>query len=205
MARSGRPTVIISPIGCRPPSRLRRRCLSCSLSTIREGLTIVEVNGIMGPLVRFPEVWRRITSRIATRRRSEPPEHRVAFAVGLIALGAKIAKADGVVTVDEVNAFKEVFKVPEGETKIVADMFNLAKLDVAGYETYAERLATMFRGNRKLLEDVLDGLFHIAKSDGVLHSREEQVLAAVAKRFGMTDTEFAHVKTRHVIDAKRNP
>ena len=115
-----------------------------------------------------------------------------------------MAKADGVVTMDEVNAFKEVFKVPEGEMKIVADMFNLAKLDVAGYEIYAERLATMFRGNRKLLEDVLDGLFHIAKSDGVLHPREEQFLTAVAKRFGMTDTEFAHVKARHVIDAKRN-
>ena len=180
--------------------------MSCIiLSHNREGLTIVELNSVRGKLLRFSEAWRRITSWISTRRRLEPPEHRVAFAVGLIALGAKMAKADGVVTMDEVNAFKEVFKVPEGEMKIVADMFNLAKLDVAGYETYAERLATMFRGNRKLLEDVLDGLFHIAKSDGVLHSREEQFLAAVAKRFGMTDTEFAHVKARHVIDAKRNP
>jgi DnaJ like chaperone protein len=163
------------------------------------------LNGISGRLVRFSEVWRRIRSWIATRSGTEPAEDRVAFAVGVIALGAKMAKADGVVTMDEVNAFKEVFKVPEGEMKIVADMFNLAKLDVAGYETYAERLVTMFRGNPKLLEDVLDGLFHIAKSDGVLHSREEQFLAAVAKRFGMTDTEFTYVKARHVIDAKRNP
>jgi DnaJ like chaperone protein len=132
-----------------------------------------------------------------------PAENQVAFTVGVIALGAKMAKADGVVTMDEVNAFKEVFKVPEGEMKNVARVFNLAKQDVAGYEAYAEQLAT--KGNRKLLEDVLEGLFHIAKADDALHGREEQFLAGVAKRFGMTDTEFAYIKARHVIAAKRNP
>jgi DnaJ like chaperone protein len=116
-----------------------------------------------------------------------------------------MAKADGVVTMDEVNAFKEVFKVPEGEMKNVARVFNLAKQDVAGYEAYAEQLATMFKGNRKLLEDVLDGLFHIAKADEQLHPKEEQFLAGVAKRFGMTDTEFAYINARHVIASKRNP
>src|SRR3984893_12881778 len=87
-----------------------------------------------------------------------PAENQVAFTVGVIALGAKMAKADGVVTMDEVNAFKEVFKVPDGEMKNVARVFNLAKQDVAGYEAYAEQLATMFKGNRKLLEDVLESL-----------------------------------------------
>ncbi len=63
----------------------------------------------------------------------------------------------------------------------------------------------MFKGNRKLLEDVLEGLFHIAKADEVLHPREEQYLAGVAKRFGITDTEFAFIKARQVIGANRNP
>ena len=125
--------------------------------------------------------------------------------MGVVALGAKMAKADGQVTMDEVNAFKEVFKVPEGEMKNVARVFNLAKQDVAGYEDYAEQLATMFKGNRKLLEDVLDGLFHIAKADETLHPGEEQFLAQVAKRFGFTDSEFSYIKARHVVAAKRNP
>lgn len=134
-----------------------------------------------------------------------PAENQVAFTVGVIALGAKMAKADGVVTMDEVNAFKEVFKVPEGEMKNVARVFNLAKQDVSGYEAYAEQLSTMFKGNRKLLEDVLEGLFHIAKADEALHPGEEQFLAQVAKRFGFTDTEFSYIKARHVVAAKRNP
>jgi DnaJ like chaperone protein len=134
-----------------------------------------------------------------------PAENQVAFTVGVIALGAKMAKADGVVTMDEVNAFKEVFKVPDGEMKNVARVFNLAKQDVAGYEAYAEQLATMFKGNKKLLEDVLEGLFHIAKSDEVMHPAEEKFLADVAKRFGISDTEFSYIKARHVIASKRNP
>ena len=132
-------------------------------------------------------------------------ENQVAFTVGVIALGAKMAKADGVVTMDEVNAFKEVFKVPDGEMKNVARVFNLAKQDVAGYEAYAEQLATMFKGNRKLLEDVLEGLFHIAKADDQLHPNEEQFLAGVSKRFGFPETEFSYIKARHVAAHKRNP
>jgi DnaJ like chaperone protein len=133
------------------------------------------------------------------------PEDQVAFTVGVIALGAKMAKADGVVTVDEVNAFKEAYKVSDAEMKHAARVFNLAKQDVAGYEAYAEQLAIMFKGNRKLLEDVLEGLFHIAKADDALHPGEEQFLGQVAKRFGFTDTEFSYIKARHVIAAKRNP
>jgi DnaJ like chaperone protein len=134
-----------------------------------------------------------------------PGEHQVAFTVGVIALGAKMAKADGVVTNDEVNAFKEVFKIPAGEMKNVAQIFNMAKQDATGYEAYAEQLASMLKGNRELLKDVLEGLFHIAKADNVLHPREVEFLGQVAKLFGITETEFGYIKVRHVIVTKRNP
>ncbi len=135
----------------------------------------------------------------------QPPQDQVAFTVGVIALGAKMAKADGVVTPDEVAAFKEVFRVPPGEIHNVARIFNLAKEDVAGYEAYAEQLANMFRDNRELLEDVLEGLFHIAAADNVLHPMEEEYLAAVANRFGFTKAEFLSIRARFVPDVKADP
>ena len=135
----------------------------------------------------------------------EAGKDQVAFTVGVIALGAKMAKADGVVTRDEVNALKKVFKIPAGEMKNVANIFNLAKQDVIGYQAYAEQLAAMLKGNRRLLEDVLEGLFHIANADQVLHAREVEFLAEVAKRFGITKTAFSHIKARHVVVTKRNP
>src|SRR5262245_18229108 len=109
------------------------------------------------------------------------PERQVAFTVGVIALGAKMAKADGVVTMDEVKAFKEVFKVPQGEMGKMSRIFNAAKKDAVGYEAYASQLASLLKGNRKLLEDVLEGLFLIAMADGVFHPNEEHFLAVVAK------------------------
>jgi DnaJ like chaperone protein len=127
-------------------------------------------------------------------------ENQVAFTVGVIMLGAKMARADGVVTADEVEAFKSAFKVSNAEMKQAARVFNLAKQDVAGYETCAEQLVIVFKGNRKLLEDVLEGLFHIAKADEALHPEEEQFLAQVARRFGFTDAEFNRIKARHAIE-----
>jgi DnaJ like chaperone protein len=132
-------------------------------------------------------------------------DNQVAFTVGVIVLGAKMARADGIVTRDEVNAFKEAFKVSDAEMKHAARVFNLAKQDVTGYETCAEQLVIAFKGNRKLLEDVLEGLFHIAKADEALHPEEEQFLEQVANLFGFTEPEFSCIKARHVVAAKRNP
>ena len=133
------------------------------------------------------------------------PDNEVPFTVGVIALSAKMAKADGSVAADEVKAFKEAFKVSAAEMKQVAPVFNSAKRDAANFEDSAEQLVTVFRGNRKLLEDVLDGLFHIAKADGEVHRQEEQFLGEVAKRFGFTVSELNSIKARHLVAAKRNP
>ena len=39
----------------------------------------------------------------------------------------------------------------------------------------------------------------------MLHPREVEFLAEVAKRFGITKTEFSYIKARHVVVTKRNP
>ena len=85
---------------------------------------------------------------------NDTPEHQIAFTIGVIALGAKMAKADGVVTRDEVLAFKEVFKVPDEEMQNVSRIFDLSRKDIVGYEAYANQLASLLKDNDKLLEDV---------------------------------------------------
>ena len=144
-------------------------------------------------------------AEVERKPRDRSADNEVPFTLGVIALSAKMAKADGVITRDEVKAFKEAFRVSDGEMKHVARVFNLAKEDVTGYEDFAEDLVSVFKGNRKLLEDVLEGLFHIAKADQTLHPQEERFLRNVAKRFGLTDTEFNHIKARYVVATERNP
>jgi DnaJ like chaperone protein len=131
-------------------------------------------------------------------RNPTPPEKSVAFTIGMIGLGAKMAKADGVVTEDEIKAFKQVFHIPDGELAAVARVFNLAKQDVAGYETYAKQIAKLFDARHDVLEDVLDGLFHIAKADNAFHPGEHGFLAKVAAIFGFSEADFARIRARHV-------
>ena len=156
-------------------------------------------------------IWTRIAEALASigdsvgaflqaiaARNPTPPEKSVAFTIGMIGLGAKMAKADGVVTEDEIKAFKQVFHIPEGELAAVARVFNLAKQDVAGYETYARQIAKLFDSRHDVLEDVLDGLFHIAKADNAYHPGEHGFLARVAEIFGFSAADFASIRARHV-------
>ena len=125
-------------------------------------------------------------------------QDQVAFTIGVIALGAKMAKADGRVTRDEVNAFREVFQVPPSEFEHVKRVFNRARKDMAGYEGYAQQIAGLFRSNPGVLEDLLDGLFYIAKADGVIHPKEIDYLQNVAGIFGFSESEFARIRSGHL-------
>lgn len=134
---------------------------------------------------------------------SGDPELRrkVAFSVAMIALSAKIAKADGVVTQAEVRAFQEIFTIPENEARNVARLYDLAQQDIAGYEAYAEKMARLCGSGRHdcpMLADILDGLFHIAKADGVLHEREGAFLRRIAEIFQITDQYYQSILARHV-------
>jgi DnaJ like chaperone protein len=128
----------------------------------------------------------------------KPPEKSIAFTIAMIALGAKMAKADGVVTDDEVTAFFEVFHVPEKDVATVKRIYNQAKEDIAGYETYAAQVAKLFGAKSHVLESVLDGLFHIAKADGVIHPGELEYLESIAAVFGFKDAEWMRIRARHV-------
>lgn len=130
----------------------------------------------------------------------EGPQCDVAFTMGVIALCAKMAAADGVVTKDEIAAFRDVFKVPDGEEDNVRRVFDLAKQDVAGFEAYAQQVAALLKNDRQLLQDVLEGLFHIAAADGILHPAEEDYLKAVAQRFSISDAEFRKIRNYFVQD-----
>ncbi|MGE0503027.1 MAG: TerB family tellurite resistance protein [Rhizobiaceae bacterium] len=126
---------------------------------------------------------------------------KVAFSVAMIALSAKMAKADGVVTQDEIRAFRHIFAVPASEAHNVARLYDIAKADVAGFEVYAERMARLCgsgRPNCAMLTDILDGLFFIAKADGVLHEREGRFLHRISEIFQIEDTHYQTILARHV-------
>jgi DnaJ like chaperone protein len=161
---------------------------------------IIEVlGGFGGPVIDF-------LSRLSgSGREHQAPERSIAFTIGMIALGAKMAKADGIVTMDEIEAFKRVFHVPPEELQNLAKVFDYAKRDVAGYDAYARQIARLFASRPQILEDVMDGLFHIATADGRFHQHEFDYLERVAQIFGFGEREFARIKARHLHPPKDDP
>lgn len=119
---------------------------------------------------------------------------RVAFTIAVIVLGAKMAKADGRVTRDEVDAFKRVFQIPASETQNVARIFNAARQDASGFEPYARQMARLFADRPAVLEELLTCLFVIAKADGKIHDEEIAFLKGVAEIFGFDETAFARMR-----------
>jgi DnaJ like chaperone protein len=126
------------------------------------------------------------------------PPRDLLFTTGLVALAAKMAKADGVVVRHEVEAFERIVEVPATERDRVRRLFDLAKGTTEGFDAYARQLGEAFREEPKLLEDVLDGLFHIAKADGAVHEAELAYLRAVADAFRLTEHDFDRIAARHV-------
>ncbi|WP_146590845.1 molecular chaperone DjiA [Puniceibacterium confluentis] len=161
-------------------------------------------------------IWSRISEAVAALAKGEglsavfdklraPPERSVAFTIAVIALSAKMAKADGLVTRSEVSAFREVFQIAPEDEAGAARVFNLARQDVAGFEEYARRIGTMFGAETGTLCDLMEGLFRIAIADGSYHPAEDAFLIRVAQIFGLTDSQFRALRSRFVPDAVPDP
>lgn len=161
-------------------------------------------------------IWERIADALAAlaagegltevfERLRRAPETTVAFAIAVIALGAKMAKADGQVTRNEVAAFREVFYISPEEEANAARVFDLARQDVAGFDGYARQVARMFGERKDPLIDLVEGLFHVAVADGDLHPAENEFLSTVAEIFGLPEREFRRIRAQFAPDHHPDP
>lgn len=133
------------------------------------------------------------------------PIDQAGLVAALIGLGAKMAKADGQVRVEEIEAFQQIFKTDPQTEQSVAWFFDLARQTTRGYRGYARIIARKFRAQPAALEDVLDGLFHIALASGVITDDELKFLKKVSDIFGFSDREFARIRSAHTGEVNDDP
>jgi len=127
-----------------------------------------------------------------------PQPRDLILTTGLIALLAKMARADGVVLRSEIDAFEAVIVVPAKDHEKVRRLFRLAQETTAGFEAYAHQLARAFADEPALLDDIVEGLFLVARADGAIHEAEIDFIGAVAAIFGRDEAWFEAVIERHV-------
>ena len=127
------------------------------------------------------------------------------FALSLIVLSAKLSKADGNVSREELIAVKEKLKIPENEIDQVGKIFNKAKEESTGYEPYAQQIAQIYKNNINVLEEVINILFYIAEADGKVSSSEHAMIENIAKIFGLNQVQFDSIKESRKGSDKLNP
>jgi len=157
--------------------------------------------------------WNRIAGRAVRRvdaaecAQCPPglPGEDPAFSTAVTALGAKLARADGHAGDDEFATFAEVFQPEPGSERNVRSLYDLARQTTRGYESYAKRLARRYAACPQLLEDVLDGLFHIAVSDGRVSTHELDYLEDVSRLFGLSPLTYRRVKATHLGAVEDDP
>ena len=162
-------------------------------------------------------LWERIRAILADARERtlggvmEAVERRrrardaAVFSIALIALSAKLAKADGLVTDDEIEAFGSFFAYPPAEADKVRMLWDLAQQDTAGFDAYARQVGRLFAGEPGVLEDVLDCLFYVALADGVAHPEEMRLLEVATEAVGLGTGAWRRVRAAHVGAEKDDP
>ena len=127
------------------------------------------------------------------------------FALSLIILSAKLSKADGHVSKEELIAVKDKLQIPDSEIDQVAKIFNKAKDESTGYEPYAKQISEIFRDNINVLEEVINILFYIAEADGHVSNDEETMIANIAYIFGLSQKQYQSIKESRKTSDKLNP
>lgn len=180
-----------------------------------ENALAVKTHGV--PSLARKSLWQRIQEGIEEARRRtlgafldlmakrKARRDEVAFSIALIALSAKMAKADGIVTQDEITAFRDFFNYPPEQESKVRMLYDLAMQDVAGYEFYLNKVATIYDGDCAVLEDVLDCLFYVANADGIVHPKEIEFLDTAAKIFDMEPIAYRRLKALHFGQGDSDP
>ena len=127
------------------------------------------------------------------------------FALSLIVLSAKLSKADGKVSKEELVAVRDKLKIPENEIDSVGKIFNKAKEESTGYEPYAKQIAQIYKNNLNVLEEVINILFYIAEADGNVSQPELDMIQHIAQIFDLNKSQFNSIKESRKSSDKLNP
>jgi DnaJ like chaperone protein len=112
------------------------------------------------------------------------------FALGVVVLAAKVARADGPVRRQEIDAFKRSFRIPQESVREIGMLFDRARDSEEDPLIYARQLGDAFGDDPDKLEDLLCALFAIAQSDGPVNLAERDLLSAICRSLGLGRTSW---------------
>ena len=135
----------------------------------------------------------RSARKFSSKEQISQQQKQNVFALSIIVLSAKIAKADGQVTKEEIHSFKEKFNISSKDMPEVSKIFNESAKSSFGFKNIADQVGNLFSDNKFLLEQLLNNLFYIAEADGVTSTKEVEVLRSISQSFNFNEEDFQRV------------
>lgn len=123
-----------------------------------------------------------------------PEARKVSLIQSMAGLSAKVAKADGQVSENEIRTFKKIFDISEEDNDKIAHIFNHAKQTADNFEPYAFQLRLLAKDNLNLQESIIENLFKIAVSDGRFGEAELTIIRSVAQIIELPDGNFEAIR-----------
>ncbi len=167
------------------------------------GTVGLAIGGPLGALVGAGAGHMMFDRKSGRNEVDDADTRQIAFSIAFVTLAAKLAKADGRVTRDEIQVLHQLLDtldVPEEERGTVGEVFNLAKRDARGFEPYARQIAQLLGRDEAMLEDMLGILILICHADGVYHSAEREQIAEIGRIFGFSRDRVRRVELRFDAD-----
>ena len=129
----------------------------------------------------------------------------ITYTFSLIALAAKLAKIDGLVTKEEVDAFYRYFPMPAGGKAHAAELFYEAHDDPADSRLYARKIVTFYGDDQAVLLEVLLSLIKLATADVPMNVSEFRLLKKIADTLLFSDEEFSSVLREYFLPPSTSP
>lgn len=126
---------------------------------------------------------------------------QLTFFVGTFSMLAKLARSDGRITPQEVDAVERFMAVDLGldpeSRRAARGIFNKAVDSNETFQDYTAQFHEQFQGEPHLLEMMIDIMFKVSVSDGKITSTEESLILSAVRMFRLSEETYHKIRTRY--------
>jgi DnaJ like chaperone protein len=123
------------------------------------------------------------------------------FLIAIFSMLAKLAKADGQVTREEVKVIscfiEEKLNLTAELKKLALQTFRIAKNSSTPFDYYARHYREIFRGKPEMLENAIALFLAISFADGDFCFSEERLISLAVNIFGLSEDDYLRLKSQH--------
>ncbi len=137
-----------------------------------------------------------------SRAMNIPADSRSAFIVCVFSMLGKLASADGHVSPEEAAKVEDYMdfhlKLDRKTRSLALRVFRESVNSPLELRDYAEKFRQTHRERYRMFDAMIEILVELSAADGVLSSREDELIGSAALVLGLTEPAYEGIKAKHV-------